>query len=91
MPGASLSLRWRFRTETNIGTKFLHLVDSRVTLGVVAKGRTSSWRLRRALCKVNALMLAGFSTMRLGLCEPTSTRQTARQGVGEAKEAKRSR
>jgi len=61
-----LAMRWRFRNIENVGTKFLHLVDSQVTLGVAAKGRTSSWRLRRVLGKVNALLLAGFGTMGLG-------------------------
>ena len=61
-----LAMRWRFRDIQHVGTKFLHLVDSKVTLGVVAKGRTSSWRMRRVVAKANALLLAGFSTMALG-------------------------
>ena len=63
-----LALRWRLRRATNIHSKFLHLVDSRVTLGMVAKGRTSSWTLRRTLGKVNALLLAAHSAMVLGFC-----------------------
>ena len=59
-----LTMRWRFRDIQHVGTKFLHLVDSKVTLGVVAKGRTSS--MRRVVAKANALLLAGFSTMALG-------------------------
>jgi len=61
-----LSLRWRFRQIAHVGTKHLHLVDSRVCLGIVAKGRTSSWRLRRVLGKVNALLIAGHSSVVLG-------------------------
>jgi len=56
-----LALRWRFRKSDNIGTKFLHLVDSTVTMGIAVKGRTSSWRLRGPLAKVNALILAAFA------------------------------
>jgi len=63
-----LALRWRFRQSTNVHSKFLHLVDSRVTSGMVAKGRTSSWTLRRTLGKVNALLLAAHSSMVLGFC-----------------------
>jgi len=61
-----LSLRWRYRQIEHVGTKHLHLVDSRVCLGIVAKGRTSSWRLRRVLGKVNALVIAGHGSTVLG-------------------------
>jgi len=61
-----LALRWRFRQVVHIGTRCLHLVDSKVTLGVVAKGRTSSWRMRRVLGKVNALLMSAHGTIALG-------------------------
>ncbi len=38
------------------------MVDSQVTLGVVAKGRSSSCMLMRILRKIDAMMLAGSAT-----------------------------
>ena len=61
-----LALRWRLRHGRSVGTKFLHLVDSRVILSSFAKGRTSSLRLRKVLSKVNALCLAGDVVAHLG-------------------------
>jgi len=63
-----LMLRQRLRDPTQLGVRFLHLVDSRVCLGMIAKGRTSSLRLRRVLGKVNALLIAGQCGMTLGFC-----------------------
>ena len=53
-----LHLRWRTRTSKRLGSRFLHLLDSQVCLGVLAKGRSSSWRLNRVLNRTNALTLA---------------------------------
>jgi len=61
-----LALRWRFKKHENIGSRFLHLVDSSVTMGVAVKGRTSSWRLRGPLAKANAFILASHSQPVLG-------------------------
>ena len=61
-----LSLRWRFRDSEQIGYRFLHMVDSQVTLFACVKGRSSSHRLRRVLCKINAYILAGHSLPLLG-------------------------
>ena len=56
---AALSmLRWRTRSARRVRTRFVHLVDSQVALAVLVKGRSSSWRLNRVLCQVNALTLA---------------------------------
>ena len=63
-----LALRQRFRDPAALGSRFLHLVDSRVCLGMIAKGRTSSWKLRRVLGKVNALLVASQCGMTLGFC-----------------------
>ena len=63
-----LMLRQRLREPSQLGIRFLHLVDSRVCLGMIAKGRTSSLRLRRVLGKVNALLVAGHCGMTLGFC-----------------------
>ena len=43
-------------------------MDSRVSLGVVAKGRTSSWMLRKVLMKINAVCLAASLSPLLGYC-----------------------
>ena len=52
------ALRWRGKTLRLFHTRFVHLVDSQVVLGVAAKGRTSSKRLRKSLHKYNLLVLA---------------------------------
>ena len=54
-----LQLRWRLRSRRRLATRFLHLLDSQVCLGVLTKGRSSSWRLNRVLKQCNALTLAG--------------------------------
>jgi len=64
-----LALRQRFRNPDALGARFLHLVDSRVCLGMIAKGRTSSWRLRRVLGKVNAHLIASQCSMTLGFLQ----------------------
>jgi len=56
------SLRWRARRETSIGSRFVHLLDSTVTISAMAKGRSSSRRLQRPLRQASAVILAtGFS------------------------------
>lgn len=52
------SVQWRLRSLTNHRKRVLHLVDSQVVASVVAKGRTSSFRLRKALQRLNTLVLA---------------------------------
>ena len=61
-----LSLRWRPRNVAVNGTRFLHLLDSQVTMMICIKGRTSSRRLRRVLSKINAYVLAGHASPSLG-------------------------
>ena len=63
-----LALRWRTRFWHNIGTRFLHLVDSQVTKGVCTKGRTSSLRLQRVLSKVNAYIWAAHIFPVIAFC-----------------------
>jgi len=82
-----LALRQRFRDPAALGSRFLHLVDSRVCLGMIAKGRTSSLRLRRVLGKVNALLLASQCSMTLGFCRThlnPSDRPSRRAGRSRA-------
>ena len=52
------SLRYRAKGLNVLHSKFLHLVDSQVVLGVAAKGRSSSYQLQQSLHKFNLLTLA---------------------------------
>ena len=60
------SMRWRSRSLQNYDARFLHLTDSQVVLGIVAKGRTTSSRLRQSLHRYNMLILAMHSQPLLG-------------------------
>eukprot|EP00438_Fugacium_kawagutii_P035720 Skav230250 [mRNA] locus=scaffold1520:20627:24494:+ [translate_table: standard] len=53
------SLRYRIEHRRQLGCRMIHLVDSLVCLHALARGRSSSRRLRRTLVRVNALILAG--------------------------------
>jgi len=54
-----LALRWRCKVLKNLGSRFLHLVDSKVTLLACVKGRSSSNNMRKVMTKISALTLAG--------------------------------
>ena len=58
-------LQWRLRSEKNIHSKALHLVDSWVILGALAKGRSPSQRLGPLITKVSSLLLAASFTLML--------------------------
>eukprot|EP00435_Cladocopium_sp_Y103_P015762 s1497_g3.t2 len=62
------SVQWRLRKLANHRKRVLHLVDSQVVACVVAKGRTSSFRLRKALQKLNCLLLASGTKLCIGYC-----------------------
>ena len=51
------SVRFRAKSLRLFHSRFVHLVDSQVVLGVAAKGRTSSRRLRKSLHRYNMLVL----------------------------------
>ena len=51
-------LRHRARVTGTFGQRFLHILDSRVSCGVIAKGRSSSRRLNRVARRIAALALA---------------------------------
>jgi len=55
------TLKWRLQHRGHIGHRFLHLVDSLVVLHALARGRSSSKKLRSSLSKVNALLLCSSS------------------------------
>ena len=66
---AALSqMLWRLRNHRNIGTKFLHLLDSQVAIGVLCKRRSSSRVLQFVLRKVDALELCGSLVPVYGYC-----------------------
>ena len=56
------SLKWRAKKRQHLGCRFLHLMDSQVSIGVAVKGRTSAVSLLGILEQCNALCLAaGFA------------------------------
>ena len=59
------SLRWRTRTPHCIGVRSLHILDSQVALGILAKGRSPSLRLCRVVNKCNVICLTASYTILL--------------------------
>jgi len=57
------SLRWFLRTEANQDKRVTFLVDSKVWIGAVSKGRSSSYDLNRLLRQVAALCMVGGITL----------------------------
>ena len=60
------AVRWRLRTQSSQGKRWLHLVDSQVTAGVLTKGRSSAAQLRRVVRRWNSLMMATNSHPMVG-------------------------
>ena len=52
------TLRWRIEKLGDFHCEVLHLIDSLVCLHTVCRGRSSSKKLRRCVCRLNALLLA---------------------------------
>ena len=52
------ALKWRLRKASRGGHRILHLVDSQVVASILAKGRTSSFRLQLGVSKYSALVVA---------------------------------
>lgn len=67
----SNGLQWRLRKCSRFRKRVLHLVDSQVCAAIVAKGRTSSHRLKRALKKLNALLVASGTLLTVGYVHTT--------------------
>ena len=55
---ALLSLKWRLRKASGQKKVVLHLLDSSVSIGVLVKRRSSSYKLHRVIRRINALELA---------------------------------
>ena len=51
-------LKWRCRSRQQWGLRFLHPVDSSVTLSIMARGRTSSRNLQLTVARVAAICCA---------------------------------
>ena len=62
------ALRWRLRAVCNLECKFLHLLDSQVSIAVLVKHRSGSRRLNRVARKVSSLELASGAVAILGFC-----------------------
>ena len=60
------ALQWRLRKTSRFRHRVLHLIDNQVVASVVAKGRSSSFRLRRAVEKLTALLIAGEIRLAVG-------------------------
>ncbi len=62
------SIKWRICHQRLLRRKFLHLTDSLVCLHCLSRGRSSSRKLRRSMCRINALLLA-ILPWALGVCQ----------------------
>lgn len=51
------AIRWRVEKKRNRRLRFIHLTDSLVCLHSLSRGRSSSRKLRRTICRINALLL----------------------------------
>ena len=51
------ALKWRIEHKGLCRQRFIHLTDSLVCLHCLSRGRSSSRKLRRTVCRINALLL----------------------------------
>ena len=61
-----LALRWRLRVAANVGTRALQLIDSQVSLGALARGRSPSPNLFTLMERIAGLSLGGVIVQLLG-------------------------
>lgn len=66
LQGLVNALQWRLRKVSGFRCRLLHLVDSQVIAAVVAKGRSSSHRLRKGLLRLSSLCVAGGLHLAIG-------------------------
>ena len=52
------TLKWRITKQKTFHSKFIHMIDSLVCLHSLSRGRSSSRKMRRTLCRIDALLLA---------------------------------
>ena len=55
---ALTAVRWRAQSSHRLCSKFFHLVDSAVAMGVISSARSSSFDFSFVTDKINALILA---------------------------------
>lgn len=55
------TLQWKIGHQGLVRKRFLHMTDSLVCLHSLTRGRSSSRKLRRTLCRINALLLVSSS------------------------------
>ena len=81
------SIRWRIFKQRIKKTRFLHLVDSLVSLHILNKGRSSSRSLQRIIKKINALLLLSHTLVLLGYVDTASNPADApsRRGMKKRK------
>jgi hypothetical protein len=81
------AFKWRLRSGRNVNIKFLHLLDSQVSISVLTKHRSSSIRLNRVARKVDALELASGSKGFFAFCRSSKNPADAPSRKSDAKEA----
>ena len=76
------AIRWRVQKQQLRNKRFLHMVDSFVSLHILNKGRSSSRQLRSIVQKISALLLLSHSLVILGYVESSGNPADApsRQG-----------
>lgn len=60
------AVKWRLRKAARCKHRILHLVDSQVVAAILAKGRSSSFRLQLTLSKYAALVVASGTVVAVG-------------------------
>lgn len=60
------AVKWRLRKAARCQHRVLHLVDSQVVAAILAKGRSSSFRLQLTLSKYAALVVASGTIVAVG-------------------------
>ena len=60
------AIKWRLRKAQNLKMSVLHLIDNQAVCAIVAKGRSSAYRLKHGLKKLNALVLASGLVLAVG-------------------------
>ena len=75
------ALKWRLRAASNVYSRGVHLMDSMVSLGLLAHGRTSSRDLCPVMERIAALLLAGSVIPLYGHCKSATNNklETMRQ------------
>jgi hypothetical protein len=90
------SVQWRLRKFRNYQKRVLHLVDSQVVACVIAKGRASSYRLRKGIQKLNSLPVTAGIKLCIAYCHtsekpadiPSRWSGVKKAGKAEEKNAK---